>query len=200
MRFRLGFLVVLLALSLSGTAHASGDAREVIQVFCDRLLDVMKHGPQLGYQGRQDKLRPAVAEAYDMSAMTRGTLGPAANKLTPEESTSLADTFSRFSVATYAEQFNDWDGEKFEVGEPHASTNGMVVVPSRIVPKTGGPVEIDYLMREDQGHWRIVDVLFDGSVSQVAVRRSEFVPILRKKGASGLIEMLDRQTSTLGQN
>jgi len=70
-------------------------------------------------------------------------------------------------------------------------------VPSWIAPKTGDSTEIDYVMREIDGHWKVVDVLYDGTVSQVAVRRSEFGSIFRGKGLAGLIEVIEKQTAAL---
>ncbi|MDO8608316.1 MAG: ABC transporter substrate-binding protein [Phaeospirillum sp.] len=195
-RFLAFLLVFTLAAGLPGLAWA-GAAETAIRTFSDRLLDVMKNGPKLGFTGRFDKLRPAVAEIYDMSSMTRSTLGALAAKLTPEEATKLTEAYLAFSVATYAAQFDDWGGERFEVGEQRPSTGGAIVVPSWIAPKTGDATQIDYVMREVDGRWRVVDVLYDGTVSQVAVRRSEFVSIFRTKGLSGLIETIQKQTAAL---
>ena len=198
-RFLVCLLVFALAVGLSGPARA-GAAEAAIQTFNDILLDVMKNGPKLGCKGRVDKLRPAVAEMYDMPSMTKSTLGASAAKLTAEETVKLVETYLTFSVATYASQFDEWEGERFEVGEAHPSTGGAVVVPSWIVPKTGDPTQLDYVMREINGRWKVVDVLYDGSVSQVAVRRSEFVSIFRGKGLAGLIETIEKQTLALDKN
>jgi phospholipid transport system substrate-binding protein len=196
--FAASVLALLLMTGLAVPASAQGAGPEaVIRTFSDRLLESMKGGAKLGYKGRADKMRPAVIEAYDMPAMTRGTLGTAFNKLTPEEATRLADAYTAFSVGTYAAQFNEWNGERFDVGEQRPSAGGTVIVPSWLVPKNGDPTEIDYVMRQDQGQWRIVDVLFEGTVSQVAVRRSEFGSIFRAKGFSGLIETIEKQTAGL---
>jgi phospholipid transport system substrate-binding protein len=99
-------------------------------------------------------------------------------------------------VATYADQFRKWGGERFEVAEPRATANGMVV-PTIIVDGAGNRTAIDYLLHEADGGWRIIDVLFQGSVSQVAVRRSEFVPLFRQNGLDALIAMLDSKTQAL---
>ncbi|TAN56100.1 MAG: organic solvent ABC transporter [Magnetospirillum sp.] len=195
-RFLASLLVFVLAIGLPGLAWA-GAAEQVIQTFSDRLLDVMKNGPKLGFKGRADKLRPAVSEVYDMASMTKSTLGAAAAKLTAEEAAKLTTTYTAFSVATYAAQFDDWGGERFDVGEQRPSTGGAIIVPSWIVPKTGDPTQIDYVMREVDGRWKVVDVLYDGTVSQVAVRRSEFVSIFRAKGFAGLIETIEKQTAAL---
>jgi phospholipid transport system substrate-binding protein len=196
--FAVSMLALALCFGLAGKAAAQdGGPEAVIRTFSDRLLESMKGGAKLGFKGRAEKMRPAVVQAYDMPSMTRSTLGTAASKLAPEDANRLAEAYSNFSVATYAAQFNEWNGERFEVGESRPSAGGSVVVPSWLVPKNGDPTQIDYVMRQDQGQWRIIDVLFEGTVSQVAVRRSEFGSIFRAKGLSGLIETLDKQTAAL---
>lgn len=189
---------VLLFSSWAVPAQAQEAGPEaVIRTFCDRLLESMKGGAKLGFKGRADKMRPAVADAYDMAVMTRSTLGSAASKLSAEETAQLSDAYSKFSVATYAAQFNEWNGERFDIGETRPSAGGTLIVSSKLVPKGAEPTQIDYVMRQDQGHWKIIDVLFEGTVSQVAVRRSEFSSIYRAKGLSGLLETLEKQTATL---
>ncbi|WP_096700491.1 HpnM family protein [Magnetospirillum sp. 15-1] len=196
--FAASVLALLLWSGLAFPASAQGVGPEaVIRTFSDRLLESMKGGAKLGFKGRAEKMRPAVADAYDMASMTRSTLGTAAAKLTPEDAARLAQAYSDFSVATYAAQFNEWNGERFDVGDQRPSTGGTVIVPSWLVPKSGDPTEIDYVMRQDQGQWRIVDVLFEGTVSQVAVRRSEFGSIFRSKGIAGLIETIEKQAAGL---
>jgi phospholipid transport system substrate-binding protein len=193
------FISLALACLLPAVAWAE-DAGSVIRTFNVTLLDTMKSGPKLGFKGRVDKLRPAVAQCYDMTLMTRQTLGTGAAKLTPDEAARLAEAYTRFSVASYAAQFDDWNGERLDVGEARPSVGGAVIVPTWIVPKEGDSIEIDYVLREEQGRWRVIDVLYDGNVSQVAVRRSEFISIFRAKGFAGLIETLDRKTAALERN
>lgn len=191
-------LVAVMAIAgLSGPSFAA-EADATIRRFNDKLLEVMKNGPKLGFKGRLEKMRGPVAEAYDIPTITKAMLGPSSvAKLTPEELAALAVSYSEFSSATYASQFDDWEGERLEVGETRPSTAGAVIVQSWIVPKTGEPTQIDYVMRQDQGQWKIADVLYDGSVSQVAVRRSEFGSIFRAKGFAGLKETIDKQTSAM---
>lgn len=185
-------------LVLPSAAQAGGGAKEVVQTLCGRLLLVMKQSAQLGFQGRVDKLSKVVVDSYDMPAATRATLGIAYAKLSSEEAAELTEAFSQYSVFSYADQFDDWNGEIFEVGDPRPSTEGSVIVPSRIVSKNGAMTEIDYLMHQDGDSWKIVDVLLDGTISQTAVRRSEFTTIFRRDGFPGLIAMLSQKMSTMG--
>lgn len=201
MRLRLFATLILLAVSvlgLPGQAQAA-DAATVIRQFNDRLIEVMKTGARLGFKGRVEKLRPAILDVYDMKGMTANTLGTAAAKLTSEESTKLVDAYTAFSVATYASQFTAWDGERFDLGETRPSTGGSVIVASWIVPRSGNPTAIDYVMREVDGKWKVIDVLYEGTISQVAVRRSEFTSIFRNDGLAGLMAAIEKQTASLGR-
>ena len=71
------------------------------------------------------------------------------------------------------------------MGQPHPGANGTTVVPSFIITGGGGRTAIDYVLHENNGSWGIIDVLFNGAISQIAVRRSELVPIFRQNGLDG---------------
>ena len=52
-------------------------------------------------------------------------------------------------------------------------------------------------MLQSGGAWRIVDVLLDSSISELAVRRSEYARVLRKDGIDGLIATLGEKADAL---
>src|SRR5207245_3349468 len=49
----------------------------------------------------------------------------------------------------------------------------------------------------DLGVWQIADVYLDGTISEMATRRSEFAAILRAQGITGLIQTLNAKANTL---
>ncbi len=150
----------------------------------------------MGFQGRFDLLAPVVDDTFALSAMTRLALGPAARQMTPEQAQRLTDAFRQWTVASYASEFKSWDGERIEVGPPRPSMDALVI-PTSIVPRRGEATRIDYVMREVDGRWRTVDLLLQGSVSQLAVRRSEFVSVVRRQGFDGLVELLRQRSAAL---
>lgn len=176
---------------------ASG-ARAVIQSFYDGLLATMKDGKTLGFQGRVKALTPVVDRSFDLPQMTRMILGTAAKSLTDDQLARLTEAFRRYTIASYADNFDDFSGERFEIGETRAAQGGRLVVTSHLVPTDGHPVALDYVMQESSdGHWGITDVLAEGAVSQVALRRSEFVSVLRKDGIDALIAVIQQRTDAL---
>jgi phospholipid transport system substrate-binding protein len=110
----------------------------------------------------------------------------------------LVAAFTEFSIATYASQFDDFSGEKFEVEPKTAPAPGSdVIVKTKLIQSNGEPVQLDYLLRQEQSDWRIIDVFLSGTISQLAARRSEFTTILREQGAPGLIAVLKERTKAL---
>lgn len=75
--------------------------------------------------------------------------------------------------------------------------NGEVVVQTQLVRVNTSPVKLDYVMRSGPAGWQVVDVLTDGSISRVAVQRSDFREMLIAGGVPGLAEGLGRKVANL---
>lgn len=191
-------LALVMVVLTAGSASAAEAPRDIIDKFYGSLLSVMKSGPQLGFQGRFDALLPTIDGAFDMPEMTRLSLGAAAKTLSPEQMAQVTDAFRRYTVANYASSFNEFNGEKFVVGTPRQTESGTVVVPSTLVPGDGTPsVSLDYVMRQEGGKWGVTDILAEGAVSQMALRRSEFVSVLRRDGFQALLDSIRKKTDAM---
>ena len=181
-----------------GKSHAAAMPAATLNSFYDTLLVVMKEGPRLGFAGRRQKLSPALTQAFDLPLMTRLVVGLPWPRISSEDQKELVAAFSDFSIATYANQFDDFSGERFEVDPKAAPAPGNdVIVKTKLIQSNGEPVQLDYLLRQEQAEWRIIDVFLSGTISQLAARRSEFSGILREQGARGLIAVLKEKTQAL---
>jgi phospholipid transport system substrate-binding protein len=169
----------------------------VVQRFYDTLLSVMKDSKELGFSGRYQKLKPAIESAYNLPLMSRLSVGPQWQSLTPQQQQSFAAAFGEFTVATYANRFDDYSGEKFEVLPETTPASGGVIVQTRLIKASGEPVTLNYLMRESDGTWQIIDVFLSGTISELATRRSEFTSILRRDGPDGLLQVLGKRVAEL---
>lgn len=186
----------IIALLLLWTRPAWAEPAQIIEHFYARLLEVMKAGPDMGFQGRFDALAPVVDQTFDLRGMTRLAVGA---RLPPEDFDRVVEAFRRYTIANYASHFRTWDGERFETNAAVPAHSGGQLVPSRIIPATGEPARIAYLMRQDGDGWRVTDVLLDGTISQLAVRRSEFQSVLKQSGAAGLVQLLDSRTQAMSK-
>jgi phospholipid transport system substrate-binding protein len=101
------------------------------------------------------------------------------------------------TTATYASRFDGFSGERFEVLQTVDRPNGDKIVMTRIVPSDGKPVQLNYLMRNIGGEWKIIDVYLNGTISELASRRAEFGSILKSGGPNALVSALTKQGDKL---
>ncbi len=160
------------------------------------LLQTMRNGPALGAQGRYERLMPVIRQVFDVELMTRLSVGPAWTGLTPAQRQQATDAFARYIAAVYADRFDSYSGERLEVTGTQPSTAGQIVK-SVIVKSDGEQVHINYLMRQTGAGWQIADVYLNGTISELATRRSEFAAILRSRGIDGLISTLNGKAAAL---
>jgi phospholipid transport system substrate-binding protein len=191
----LGACVTLQPAALGQNAAPAATATSL----CDALLTAMKHGASLDFAGRKALLDPEIRRDLDLPLMTRLVVGPSWKNLTPSDSQQLVDAFSAFSVATYADQFKSYAGERFEV-DPTAtvSARGDSIVHTKLFTSGPAPVQLDYLMRNVDGRWQIIDVYLNGTISEMAARRSEYAAVLSQGGAPALVSLLKKKTDELG--
>jgi phospholipid transport system substrate-binding protein len=183
------------ALWLRG-ARAADPPAAVIQHFYDVLLTVMKG--HLSFDQRYQRLAPAVTQTYNLPLMSRLAVGPGWTQLQPAQQHRFSDVFARYTISTYANRFNDYSGERFEVDpNPVANSNG-VIVQSKLIKSDGDKVTLNYLMRQDAGGPpQVIDVYLSGTISQLATLRSEFAGVLQQRGGDALVKLLEDRTAAL---
>jgi len=192
-------LIAAVAPPLQATgATGAGTPDAIVSAFYDALLVTMKDGPTIGFNGRSERLGPAIRRAFDLPLMTRLMVGPQWNGLTAEQQRQLVAAFSEFSVATYASRFDDYSGERFEVDPTPTSTANGVIVHTKLLKTDGEAVQLDYLMRQSDAGWQIIDVYLSGTLSELATRRSEFSAVMRRGGADALVDALQKKAAQLG--
>ncbi|MBV8534969.1 MAG: ABC transporter substrate-binding protein [Alphaproteobacteria bacterium] len=188
----LGPTTPVAATEIAASAHAT--PTQVVASFHTALLRAMHDGT---YQGRYDALAPAMNRAFDFESMTRIAVGPRWFNLLPAQQRALVDAFRRFSIATYASQFDQYAGERFETAGPDEAAPQGTIVQTVMQPANDKPIRFNYLLHRGADGWRIVDIYLEGTISQLAVRRSEFTSVLAQSGPDGLANLLDQKTKRL---
>ena len=193
------FAAIALCIALATFSPRSGAASngsDTVRSLYDTLLTTMQNGPALGPRGRYTRMEPVVRRVFDMEYMTRLAVGPEWAKLNDVQRQQVQQAFQRYITAIYAERFDSYSGERLQVTGERPSNSGTIIT-SQIVKSNGEPVNINYLMRNNGGVWQIADVYLDGTISELATRRSEFASILRSGGINGLIQTLNAKADTL---
>lgn len=189
-------LPAAIALRRVAAAEAGGPV-VVIQRFYDALLSVMKEAKRLSFDQRYQRLAPAVAQTYNLGLMSRLTIGPEWNRLQPAQQQAVTDAFSRYTISLYANRFDDFNGERFEV-DPNTTTNANgVLVQSAFIKADREKIVFNYLMRQTGELWQAIDVYLDGTISQLATQRSEYGSVLQQGGVDALVKQLDERIAGL---
>lgn len=187
-------LIVLVMIPLLGHAR-SARPESVVETFNAALLESMKSGSALGFSGRYELLAPVIKENFALSFMAEKAVGKFWEGWKPEQQKLFFEKYVRWSVASYANNFDKYSGEKFEVLQDDGKKQRTVTVVSRLTKKNEDTVDFYYKLREIDDRWQIVDIQIKG-VSQLALTRAQFVDILKSKGFDELIKVIQEKIET----
>jgi phospholipid transport system substrate-binding protein len=195
------FAGILLAFFASiGQLRAAPDTpKHVIEGYYATLLETMRQGPKLGYKGRYDLLSPAVDKAFNIPVMAQQSVGSFWDQMTEDQRAALTAAFRAFTIANYAHSFDDYAGEQFLTTEEKETPRNDVIVYTTLVKSDGDKVTLNYLLRQDGDAYKVIDIFLDGSISQLATRRSEYTSIIRQSGIDALIAAIRKKAEDLAK-
>lgn len=190
-------LPVLVALVIFSAEVRAAPASQVIEQFSAALLKVMQEAETLGYAGRYDALAPAVTSSFALPFMAQVAAGRYWKNLSEAQQGRLVDAFTQMTIATYAARFNDYSGQLFEIVGEEPARRDTTLVKTRLVKGDGEAIAINYLLRRKDETWEIVDIYLKGRISELALRRAEYVSVLRREGFDGLLSVLQQKLAGL---
>lgn len=173
--------------AVAESALSAEAAGQKIDEFHAELLEIMKEAESLGFDGRAQRLQALLPDYIDQNYMGRKALGRKWKKLTPEQQKNFLEAFGVLNVYSYADRFNGYSGEQFEILSSVLDEKGDAKVKSQVVLVDADPVRLLYRLHVVDGHWSVKDVYLNGSVSEMALRRSEYTSILKAKGFDALL-------------
>jgi phospholipid transport system substrate-binding protein len=185
---------------LSRGAHAQSSATAPtapIAALNAGLIAIMKAGDQTPFLQRFQMLAPVVDQVFDLPRILRVSVGSYWTGLPAAQQEKLQQVFRSFIIATYVANFRTYSGEISSVSPQTRSVGAEQVVTSTLAKPSGESLRIDYVMGQAAAGWKIQDILLDGTISRVAVQRSDFASLLSDGNATQLIASLEQKVSTL---
>ena len=203
-KFLVCCLLMAMLLPINTVLHASdsspGSPEQVIKKLQSSLLQAMREGEKLSDEGRFKFLEPIIDQSHDIELIIKTILGATYwSQLDKEQRTLVVNTFRQLSIVTYADRFNQYEGEQFEVIEQRDLPHEQMLVRSQLTKSDGGTVKFDYILHQTEGRWRIINILFDG-VSDLAIKRGEYRAIMQRDGFKALIESLKEKIALVKQD
>lgn len=166
--------------------------QHIVQNFQIELLNVMKKGKALGFQGRYKQLNVAILKSHDLTKIIKIVAGRQWRTLSDTQKITLTDAFMRFSISAYASNFKDFSGESFAYIATTQTTRGDIIIHTMLTIPDDDNVKLDYILRKNSDGWRIINIIANG-VSDLALRRSEYTSILKRKNFNALIVKINKK-------
>ena len=194
--FSLVVFALLLAPAL-GPARAQEGPLDIVARLNETLIGVMRQAETLGYEGRFQRLAPVLEGSFDFPRMAKISIGRYWRKLDDDQRERLIAVFGRMSIATFASRFNGYSGERIKLQGEEKAPRQAVLVRNQIIKSDGDAIEINYLLREREGAWRVLDVFLDAKYSEMAMKRSEYTSVIKTRGFDGLIQALETKIAEM---
>ena len=124
----------------------------------------------------------------------RQVIGPRLAALPPDHRAAVGDAFRRYTIASYVANFDTYSGQRFEIAPVVRAAGSDRVVETQIAAASGQGYVLDYVMRQESGGWKVVDVLVDGAISRL--NDPKCAPCWPTAAAPGCSSACDRKPLT----
>lgn len=166
-------------------------SESAIALFSDKTMTVTE---------RNRMFRELLIERFDMPSIGRLVLGRYWRQTTEAQKVLFSKLFEDFVVTTYSHRLDAYSGEKLTIGKSRKAGENVTVVGSQVARDQQSPVDVDWMLRLNNGRWHVVDVVIEG-ISMVISQRSEFAAIINKQGGiDGLIQALRTRVNAVSIN
>ena len=130
-----------------------------------------------------------VKNSYDLEKMGKIIIGVDWKQMDTKTQKEFINVFKRFISVNYFRRFNKINELHFE-HQTVTNIKDKFKLAKVILTADNEKFKIDYLLGFKNEKWKIFDVLLDGSISEVATKKSDFKKIIKEEGVSGLVKNL----------
>ena len=182
-------LLVLMFLSIA-PVRAAATPTEQVEATVRSVLTILRQHPA----SETKELEQAIGERFDFEEMAKRSLGSHWRDLTPQQQEQFVTLFTDLLKDTYIDEIKAYNNEKV-IFTGERRDGAYAVVQSRIVPKDGPPISVDYRLQLTGDEWRVYDVIIE-NVSLVNNYRSQF----NRVWVNGSFEELIRRMKRIEQS
>jgi phospholipid transport system substrate-binding protein len=149
---------------------------------------------------RQARFRELFHKDFDSPGIARFVLGRYWRTASPEEQKEFLKLFEDYVVYVYTARLSDFEGEQFKITGARPDQDTILVSTDVTTPGAPQALKVDWRLINDDGAYKISDVIVDG-VSMLVTQRSEFASVIQRHGGhvQGLITLMREKTASTAQ-
>lgn len=152
-------------------------ATNVIQSMANQAMDELTD-QTLADDVRRKNFVALMDRYFAMDVVSRFVLGRYWRSISKEEIDEFSKLLQNYLALNYANQFKEFNGEQFVVGN-ETQNNKDTFVNSQFVRPDGPPVNIVWRMRMFDDSFKIIDVSIEG-LSMGITQRDEFTSVIQQ--------------------
>jgi phospholipid transport system substrate-binding protein len=191
-------VIVLFLTSISfcfSFAAESLSPKQTISSTISQIVDVVKENKgDEKTATRRSKIRDIINPRFDFAKMAQLSLGAAWTTITPSEQKEFVAVFSDLLSKTYMVKVETIEPGMVSVESERIEEGNLKASVKTLVKSKGDFFPIDYRLVNDNGNWRVYDVVIE-NIGLVVNYRNEFASIIRKDTFSGLMVQLRKKAS-----
>ncbi len=172
-----------------GPSSASPDgAAHFIEGLIDEAIAVLRI-PVEERVSRESQFRTLLRDKFDVPLITRLVVGRHWRHATDTQKQAFMLVFEEHIVKIYTSQLGVYNEEIVAIRNVASRTERDTIVGTEVMRSSDAPLQLDWLVREEAGAYRVIDIAAEG-VSLMTTKRSEFSSVIQRDGLDGLIEKL----------
>jgi len=146
---------------------------------------------------RRARFRQLFHEDFDGAGIARFVLGSYWRSISEQEQREFVKLFEDYVVYVYTARLATFGGGTFKIRGSRSDGDAVIVSGDSISPGSTAAVRIDWRLVNNNGAYKINDVIVEG-ISMTATQRSEFASILQRNGGQvrSLIALMRQRTAS----
>jgi phospholipid transport system substrate-binding protein len=189
------------------TAPAPADPMTVLKTGIDQVIAVF-NDQRMPLDQRREKLRSISSQYLDFEGMAKSVLSYHWRDLTAAQRNEFVPLFAEFIQDAYLSKMEQSTVEKIRqeaktanvhfLKQTYFGSDYAEVFSTLALQDQKDPLEINFLMHQDDGQWRVYDVTVD-AISLVSNYRNQFNRVINNEGYQKLLADLQAKCEQLRQ-
>lgn len=168
-------------------------AGEFISKVADKVINIVQE-QSLDNKEKEGKLTAIFEDVVDVQWISKFVLGRYINSISKDDLETYEKYYNTFLVKSYIPNFKKYTGQKFKLLGVTEAKKDQYRIATEIIGQHNSPIDIDYMVREENGTYKIFDIIAE-NVSLIATQRSEFSSVLGHQGIDYLISQLKERAN-----
>tara|TARA_B100000700_G_scaffold327114_1_gene440678 strand:+ start:1224 stop:1850 length:627 start_codon:yes stop_codon:yes gene_type:complete len=186
------YKIILISVLIFSHTNSNETLTSKIELLQDVLIQISEDSNQ--ESNNLKKVKQVVEQVYNNKKMLKIIVGEKKwQELNDNEKEDLYETFLEYISLSYIKRFSKIDDPRFElikfkkIGEKFNLVETNLIIPSE------EKIMIHYLFSKVDNDWKVFDVLLEGTISEIATKKSEFKKIIDENGVSSLASSIRKK-------